>query len=586
MNSIKEIQERYFSWDPSEDPEFAPFIIGDGTIGGKGRSLLFAIRSLRDSNEPLLRSVVLPRSRYIGTDVFKEFLQRVPDLESLRKTATPEELEAEFQKISLPEFVTKSLADFLAEMRDPIAIRSSSMLEDSLKYSFAGKYLSPFLMNSEDSLDSRVRAVEREIKRVYARVYFPAGESYRRKHHMGDDLMGIAIMRISGRWRGRYYYPTTAGVAFSFNGRRWTTRIKREDGLVRMVFGLGTMSTKRGYARTYSLTNPFLRPEGSDSYKIMKHSQEHFNAIDKESGELATVDMKEVWRDSFRWHPDFSTYANLYIYDEHRGYFGSLDKTSIFSPAEGKVCMPFESFPRVHKKFFDRMSLLMPLLQEKMGTYVDIEFSYEPLEDSLELLQARPLWINDAKNVQSCPSFEKCETILQADRMVTDGEKEDISYLVYIDPQMYASTNEFKEIARAIGQMNEDLSPEKYILVAPGRVGSSNPELGVPVRYDEITGTACIVEVGISKTGQMPELSYGTHFFSDLETDEVLYMPVFDGEANNLYNEEWFECTPFEYGVHKAVRLYRGSFSVYMSGDQNIGIVSCPRNTRRNEERT
>ena len=181
MNSIKEIQERYFSWDPSEDPEFAPFIIGDGTIGGKGRSLLFAIRSLRDSNEPLLRSVVLPRSRYIGTDVFKEFLQRVPDLESLRKTATPEELEAEFQKISLPEFVTKSLAGFLAEMRDPIAIRSSSMLEDSLKYSFAGKYLSPFLMNSEDSLDSRVRAVEREIKRVYARVYFPAGESYRRK---------------------------------------------------------------------------------------------------------------------------------------------------------------------------------------------------------------------------------------------------------------------------------------------------------------------------------------------------------------------------------------------------------------------
>ena len=94
------------------------------------------------------------------------------------------------------------------------------------------------------------------------------------------------------------------------------------------------------------------------------------------------------------------------------------------------------------------MSLLMPLLQEKMGTYVDIEFSYEPLEDSLELLQARPLWINDAKNVQSCPSFEKCETILQADRMVTDGEKEDISYLVYIDPKMYTSTNEFKEIAR------------------------------------------------------------------------------------------------------------------------------------------
>ncbi|MDR3278998.1 MAG: PEP/pyruvate-binding domain-containing protein [Synergistaceae bacterium] len=574
--TTEEIRERYFAWDPAQDPEFAHFIIGEGTIGGKGRSLLFAIRVLRDSNDDNLRDVVLPRSRYIGTKVFEEFTSQISNLDDLRHNAPPEELEAEFLKADLPDYVTHALYGYLAEMRDPVAIRSSSALEDSLKYSFAGKYMSPFLLNNEESLDARVKAVERQIKRVYSRTYFPAAAIYREKHGLPDDLMGIVVMRISGRWRGDHYYPTTAGVGFSYNGRRWTTRIKREDGLIRMVFGLGTMSTKRGYARTYSLTNPYLRPEGSSAYKIMKHSQEHFHVIDKATGELTTIDIKEVWRDAFRWHPDFSTYASLYIYDENQGYFGSLDKMSIFSPAEGKVCMPFESFPKTHAAFFRTMSALLPLLQENMGTYADIEFSYEPLENRLELLQARPLWIKECCDSSACPSLEGCETILMADRMVTDGSCDTIQYLVFVDPEVYSSCADFQSVARALGDMNSRLAPDKYILVAPGRVGSSSPELGVPVRYDEITNVACIVEVGIPRTGHMPELSYGTHFFSDLETDEVFYMPVFQGEKNNVYNEIWFAKAPFEYGEHKAIRLYKGSFSVYMNGDQNIGIVSCP----------
>ncbi|MDR0616713.1 MAG: PEP/pyruvate-binding domain-containing protein [Synergistaceae bacterium] len=575
MTSIENVRESYFSWNPLNDPEFDPFIIGNGPIGGKGRSLLFAVRALWDSESDDLRAVVLPRSRYIGTDIFEKFISGIPCLDDLVKNASPEDLEAEFLKASLPEGVTKSLSSYLAEMRDPVIVRSSSLLEDSLKFSFAGKYMSPFLLNSGESLQERVAAVETEIKRVYSRIYFPAAVSYRQKHGLGDDMMGIAIMRISGRWRGDYYYPTTAGVGLSYNGRRWTTRIKREDGLIRMVFGLGTMSTKRGYARTFSLTNPFLRPEGSNAYNVMKTSQERFHAIGRENGELVTVDVKEVWRDNFRYHPDFSIYASLYMYDENQGYFTPLDKACIFSPAEGKVCMPFEAFPRTHKKFFETMSKLMPLLQEKMGTYADIEFSYEPLENRLELLQARPLWIHEAREQTMPPELNGCVTILSADRMVTDGSCDSVKYLVLVDHRIYSESGDFQRIARSLGEMNKKLLPEKYILVAPGRVGSSSPELGVPVRYDEITGVCCIIEVGIPRTGQMPELSYGTHFFSDLETDQVLYMPVFTGEKDNVFDEEWFERTPFEYGEHKAIRLYSGDFHVYMNGDHNIGVVAC-----------
>ena len=264
MTSTEEVHKRYFSWDPSTDPEFAPLIIGGGSVGGKGRSLLYAIRVLRDSSDDTLRAVVLPRSRYIGTDVFKEFTSKIPKLDGAYEDKSPEELEAAFMAADLPDYVTRSLSTFLAETMEPVAIRSSSLLEDSLKHSFAGKYMSTFIINSGESLEARVKAVEEQIKRVYARTYFPAAVSYRIKHGLGPDMMGIIIMVVSGRWRGDFYYPTTAGVGFSYNGRRWTNRIRREDGLVRMVFGLGTMSTKRGYARTYSLTNPFLRPEGSN----------------------------------------------------------------------------------------------------------------------------------------------------------------------------------------------------------------------------------------------------------------------------------------------------------------------------------
>lgn len=571
-DDISAVRDRYFSWDPANDPEFAPLIIGSGSIGGKGRSLLFAIKTLRESDDELLRSVVLPRSRYIGVQVFRDFIAGIKGLDDLRRSGRPDEIEAEFLRHDLPDYVSRSLALYLAEMRSPVAIRSSSLLEDSLKYSFAGKYMSPFVINGDKPIGERVAGVEREIKRVYARTYYPAATSYRARHGLGEDEMGIAIMRVSGRWRGDYYYPTTAGVGFSYNGRRWSTRVKREDGIVRMVFGLGTMSTKRGYARTYSLTNPFLRPEGSDAFKVMKHSQEHFNAIARASGELMQIDIKDVWRDSFRYHPDFATYASLYLYDDSSGYFGSLDKMSIFSPAEGKVCMPFESFPKVHKKFFTRMAALMPCLERSMGTHVDIEFSYEPLEDRLELLQARPLWIH-SDDMASLPDLSHYETILRADRMVTDGCREHIGLMLYIDPDVYGSSDDYQDIARCVGAMNERLSPEKYILVAPGRVGSSIPEMGVPVRYDEITNAACIVELGIPKTGHMPELSYGTHFFSDLETDEILYMPVFDGERDNLYNENWFATHEWEQGPHRALRLYRGDFSVSMSGSENFGLV-------------
>lgn len=571
----QEALERYFAWDPREDEDFRPMIVGEGSIGGKGRSLLYAARRLWSSGNDLLTSVRIPPSLFIGTGVFQEVVDQLGGQDRIKELVGDDgtRVEQAFLSAKLPPTITSAIGSFLATVEDPVVVRSSSVLEDSIKHSFAGKYRSTFLMN-RGSMEERIRAVEEEMLRIYARTFFPTAIGYRKKHKLGDDMMGIIVMRMSGRWRGRYYYPTTGGVGYSRNVRRWTTRVRMEDGILRFVFGLGTMSTKRGYARTFSLTNPALRPEGSNPYKIMKHAQERFQAIDGNTGELVTLDVKEMWRELLRWHPNLGIFAQLYTVDGDTGYFSSVDYSTEIPNAYSKVCFTFEDFPKKCRVFFDRMRVMLPMLEQSMGVPADIEYAYEPGEDQLELLQSRPLWIGgSAVGSAKIPDLTGRKVILMADRMVTDGVLEDVKYLVYVDYRIYGSGPDFHSVARGIGYVNQSMGENRYILVAPGRVGSSNPELGVPVQYNELTQCACIVELGIPRSGHMPELSYGTHFFSDLETDNVMYMPVYDGEKGNLFDQDWFDKAAYAEGPHMAIRIYRGSFSVYSDGTENRGVV-------------
>ena len=573
MTDLERIREEYFSWDPHDDPEFAPIIFGKGTIGGKGRSLLFALRKLRDSGDPQLCNSKVPESIYFGIDIFHQFLESVPSLDLLISQNEPERLEEVFLKTPLPKIVGEAVRKFLSEMHDPVVIRSSSRLEDSAKHSFAGKYLTTFMSNDSPSLEERVSIVEREIRKIYARIYFPQAVSYREKHSLGDDDMGIIVIRMSGRWHGRYYYPTIAGVGYSQNFRRWNKRVKQKDGVLRIVFGLGTMSTKRGYARTISLTNAYLRPDGQNPEKIAIHSQERFHVIDRENpNELTTLDIKKEWRQLIDHHPDFDAYAQVYCYDSEGGCLSSLEKCTRKIQVGSKVCLTFDNFPKKYPNFFERMKKTLPLLESSMGLPADIEFAYEPLDDSFCLIQSRPCWCQTCTE-EDIPDLKGKRILLKADRMVTPGVLNNIPFLVYVDHRIYYSNPDFFKVARGIGEINSQRNGQKFIFVSPGRVGSSNPELGVPVKYNELTNCCCIVELGIPRLGFMPELSYGTHFFSDLAVDNVLYMPVFEGESNNLIDQDWFSEGKWEEGPHPAIRIYKGNFLAYMDGETNQGVI-------------
>ncbi|PIE54627.1 MAG: pyruvate, phosphate dikinase [Dethiosulfovibrio peptidovorans] len=580
MDRDEQVQ-RYFAWEPRDDPEFAPMILGEGSIGGKGRSLLYGIRALRDSKDPELVETTMPRALFFGSDLFDRFVASLPGRERLISSASPEELEAAFLAHRLPDAVVQRVTTFLVDVTDPVVVRSSSIQEDSLKYSFAGKYLSDFLGNY-GPLNHRVAAVCREIRRIYSRVYFPKAISYRERHSIGDDSMGIIIMAMSGKWRGDLFYPTIGGVGFSRNYRRWTSRVNMEDGVVRFVFGLGTMSTKREYARTCSLTNPFLRPEGQDPYTVLRHSQERFQAIsrarfDEASKDrpdtLVTVNVNDVWDQIFPcYREEVSQYAQMYRGDEGGGYFTSPNA----SPSDDRVsriCFTFEDFPKRHRRFFERMRRTLAVLEEAMGVPADVEFAYEPRDNHLELIQARPLWAGSGVLTSSLEAVNQDRVILRADRMVTNGSFRDVRNLVYVDHAVYTGAPDPGLIARSVGMVNDRLKGERFIFVAPGRIGSSNPMLGVPVQYNELSRCCCMVEVGIPRMGYMPELSYGTHFFSDLEVDGVLYMPVFQGYQNNLFRQEWFDSIAYEPGSHPAIRIYRGRFTVFTSAERNLGLV-------------
>lgn len=566
--------ERYFAWDPQEEEEYRGNITGTGTIGGKGRSLLFALKKLKESDEPLFEKIEITPSTFFGVGVFHDFLSSVPRLDSLLREKDPEHLENAFLATPFPDYAVRAVERYLSGMTDPVVVRSSSRLEDSLKHSFAGKYLSTFLINRpEQPLPERVEAVVEQMKRIYARTYFPTASSYRKKHSLPEDEMGLILMRMAGKWRGRYFYPPMAGVGFSRNYRRWTTRIKAEDGVLRVVFGLGTLSTKRGYARTFSLSNPMLRPEGLNPFNIMRHSQEAFQIVGREERQLLTLNITRAWKEIIPYVPNFRLFAQIYHPDSFGGYFTDIGTFPSFQSPSSKICFTFEDFPCRHKIFFDLMKKLLPFLESAMGVPADIEFAYEPMDQKLQLLQCRPLWKGEDSGTGQKPDLEGRKILFKADRMVTNGYAEGIPYLVYVDHRVYALTDQYFEIARALGSINSKLEGKQFILAAPGRVGSSNPQLGVPVKYNELTNCRCIVEIGIPKMGFMPELSYGTHFFSDLEVDDVLYMPVYDGEKNNIFDEPTLDDSPYELGLHPAIRIYRGSFSVYTNGDENIGVV-------------
>jgi hypothetical protein len=532
-------------------------IIGSGAIGGKAAGMLLSNRILRAAAEAgrapgRLSQMKEPQSLFVGSGVYFNFLINNNLLHWLDlKYREPgemreafDDLQRDFQAAEFPRAIRDDLRELIRAFRGrPIIVRSSSLLEDSFNMSFAGKYESIFLGNQgdpEECLEQLLGAV----KRVYASSLGPDALAYRRRHGLLEfhEHMAVLIQAVEGAPYKGLFFPMVAGVAFSRNPYPWNERIDARAGLVRLVFGLGTRAVNRveaDYPRLIALSHPSLHPDG-DYMSSPRYHQRRMDAIRLESNRLETLEVAE------RVAEDYP--GAFFVFSIFRDGFMRAPISRRLAVEPGDLTVSFQNL-LARTDFVEVMRYVLDTIEQSYRYPIDIEFTLDVDEhDRVRfcLLQCRPLTQRTEFQPAEIPKGLPPERVLFTTRKgVPNGELHNIRYIVLIDSRNYDAipANEGRSrLARVVGALNHHaaLVEGGFVLIGPGRWGSVNIELGVPVTYAEINNARLLMEMARAKDGYTPEVSYGTHFFQDLVESETFYLPLYPDDPTCGYNERFF----------------------------------------------
>ncbi len=547
------------------------------------------------SRSPDEYPVAIPESYYIRSDVIEDFIafNGLGEYQN-QKYKLPEEIQKEYRLIKsvfrnadFPAGMVDQLRTMLQRMGDhPVIVRSSSLLEDRFGTAFSGKYASIFVAN-QGPLETRLRALLGAIAEVYASALGPDPLLYRREHDLIDyeEDMAILVQKVVGKRFGPYFAPAFAGVAFSRNDYRWSPRIKRDDGLMRIVMGLGTRAVDRVAGespRLVALGIPTLRHESSIS-EIMGGAQKHIDVINLESNRLESITLPQL----FEHAADFPMLDRC-ISIRREGMLTSPTGTLITDPPES-LYITFDKMMS-DGRFSDQMRTVLKKLEAAYNVPVDVEFAHDG--EKLYLLQCRTLSHSPEAQAQQLPTDVPDERIVfTASRFVRSGLVEGIEYVIYVDPRDYdqvPSREARVQIARVIGRLNQCLSQNRFILIGPGRWGSNDMRLGVPVTYADINRSRMLIEVAREKDGYVPEVSYGTHFFQDLVEAGIAYLPLYPDDRRNRFNEAFLghapnqlgELLPGDAGFASVIRVIHipgaaggRTLNVVMNGDEDRALA-------------
>ncbi len=557
-------------------------LIGSGEIGGKARGLAFVMDYLAHGGSLTEHQSLIhfPDSIILTTEVFDAFMaeNHLGDVVEAGCTGecTLEELGEQIVSSTLPSRWRDRLVSFLESETRPLAVRSSSVMEDDTHHSFAGIYLSDFLSN-RGTMEQRVEALIDAVKRVYASTFSANARAYRKRHGLDwrREKMAVLIQNMIGsQYSHGLFYPLVGGVAFSINYYPWTTRLKPEDGIVRLVVGTGTRAVGREFARVFSPRMPGLRPEGSDVETIIRSSQETVDVLDMEQGRLRQTKLYALS------NPLLTKVCSIVSEDgslrdplSAASMINSNDRlvASFTRLVEGQTLMPFT--PMIQQM----MSALETLLEHPVDIEFAVEFSGPEASAAgsplFYVLQVRPLGTRPEHRGITIPQIPHEDRIVECHHVLGNGRKRGIRHIVFVDPESYR-WDHASEIARAIGRINHSLDSENlpYILIGPGRWGSSNPQLGVPAQYNEISGAAVIVEM--STVSFSPELSYGTHFYADMVASGVLYVPLYEEKGDRL-NRELLRRTK-RVSIDEFITHYTlpQGVSVFVDGQSQRGVIA------------
>jgi len=518
-----------------------------GRLGGKSSGLFLAAHIVRRSKElaDVLRDIRVPKTWYLPSDGIVQFFAynnlddvynwKYREIAQIRQEYP--HIRQVFKSSRFPPEIVNGLSMALDDLGDrPIIVRSSSLLEDRIGSAFSGKYKSLFLAN-QGSKPARLAAVLDAVAEVYASVFGPDPIEYRAERGLLDqhEEMAVMIQEVVGTRVGRYFLPAFSGVGFSNNDLRWSPRIRREDGLLRLVPGLGTRAVDRladDYPILVAPGQPGLRVNVTPE-EVMRYSPKKIDVINLEANSFETVEIDRLLKEAGHEYPGLRQLVSLIDRDGIRrpGAALDLEEKGFLFTFDGLV---------TDAAFVTQMRSLLKLLSDSLGTPVDIEFASDG--SHLYLLQCRPQGYAEQDAPSPIPrDIPEAQLLFSAHRYVSNGKVPDLTHIVYVDPDAYSRIEDpgrLRDVGRAVGTLNKVLPKRQFVLMGPGRWGSrGDVRLGVSVSYADISNAAVLIEIARKRGHYVPDLSFGTHFFQDLVESSIRYLPLYPDDPGVVFNE-------------------------------------------------
>ena len=552
--------------------------IGDGSLGGKGRGLAFIGAMVK--RYPKLEhdhfAVTIPKTVVICTDIFDEFMETNELYPVALSDVDDETILKYFLRASLPARLIEDLMAFFDVVKSPIAVRSSSLLEDSHYQPFAGIYSTYMVPKLEDKYDM-LRTLSDAIKAVYASVFYRDSKAYMTatSNLIDQEKMAIVLQEVVGNRYNDRFYPTISGVARSLNFYPIGNE-KAEDGIANIALGLGKYIVDGGQTLRFSPRHPHNILQMSTMDFALRETQTRFYALDlknladqfsvDDSFNLLRLNLKDADADgSLKFI--VSTYDP---YDQviRDGYYPGGRKILSFVNV-----LQHEVFPLA-----DTLDQILHVGQDEMGRPIEIEFAVNIDPQNLGfatfyLLQVRPIVDNKEVMEEDLTLVEQEDTILTSTSVLGHGIVTDVQDIIYVKTGAFCSSNN-QSIAYDIEKMNRQFTGEEknYVLVGPGRWGSSDSWLGIPVKWPNISAARIIVEAGL--TNYRVDPSQGTHFFQNLTSFGVGYFTINAFMNDGVYNQEVLNTQP---AVHETKYLRHVHFHqpmvVKMDGKKKLGVV-------------
>ena len=564
--------------------------IGEGSLGGKGRGLAFLdniIKRRTDLNDYEHVGVSIPKTVVLCTDIFDEFMENNGLYEVALSDLPDEEILQSFLRGHLPENLVYDLMSFIDVVNAPLAIRSSSLLEDSHYQPFAGIY-STYMIPCVDDKYKRLEMLSNAIKGVYASVFYRASKDYMvaTSNVIDQEKMAVILQEVVGQEYASGFYPTISGVGRSINYYPIGDE-KAEEGIVELALGLGKYIVDGGLCLRVCPSHPDKVLQTSEMEIALRETQTMFYALDQElalglsaDGEgrlqfkvddafnLKKVAVREADREgSLRWIVSTYDPYDQCIYDGY--YEGKNRKIISFSGVLQNGVFPLPELLRKVLKYG----------QEEMGRPVEIEFAVNLHEDKsgeFFLLQIRPMVDNMMQLDENIVDIPDSECLIRSHNAIGHGIVNDVYDVVYIKTENYNAANN-PVIADEVERINRGFLQrgENYVLVGPGRWGSSDSWLGVPVKWPNISAAKVIVEAGLRNFRVEP--SQGTHFFQNLTSMGVGYFTVNDFLGDGIYNQTVLNSLPaIEETDHVRHVRFEVPLTIKIDGMKKEGVVLLP----------